>query len=50
MAKKKWYCPRCKRFVENPSPSGVTMLGVAGQMSCDVCGSWLIETIDKGGK
>lgn len=38
-----WYCPKCRRFVENPNPVGITMVGVSGQMSCDVCGNWLMK-------
>ncbi len=52
MKKIEWYCPRCKRFVENPEPSGmkgltgipfITSGSVPGQMNCDVCGHVLME-------
>ena len=45
--KVKWYCPRYKRYVENPNISAITLVGVTGQMSCDICGGWLMEIREK---
>ena len=60
MEKKKWYCSRCDRFVDNPDPSGIAhggrfpflakAGGIPGQMSCDICGHSLMEITGEGDK
>jgi len=43
----RWLCPRCKKFVENPTTSSISVIGVTGQRGCNVCGSWLMEIREK---
>lgn len=43
----KFYCTRCKRFIDNPKASRMTVVGVTGQMECDECGGNIAEITER---
>ncbi len=42
MVKAEWYCPRCKLYIDNPSPVNIAgwplPIGENAQTSCSECG------------
>ncbi len=45
--KLKFYCTRCKRFIENPKPARLSVIGVVAERECDECGGRVIEFREK---
>jgi len=43
----KFYCTRCKRFIDDPKTSRVTVIGVTAQMECDECGGNVVEITER---